>query len=258
MIKKIIITILLSLMLIFTFSSIIYANILTKNDVIEVIDDINYYDIINEDLTKKLANSLPNDELAYVYTKYVNLDTIKKDISFLLDNYDHNIYDYSEVKKRFYQNVINELSDYDQNNQNVIELANDLSNIYANNILPTKQLSKISDKLPFKEISENIAILTLLITILTLLICIFLTKQNYIYNSMLTTGILFIIPTIFIKFNNFVSNLYYYSNSFSIFIKNYFYSVINNYFIIGSILIVLALIGNVLTYIYRKKIDLNN
>ena len=182
MLKNIIMTILMSILIPIAFLLMIYANIFTEKDILSNLDDMNYYDYIYKDISEKLKLELPNDDLVYIYSDYLTLDQIKKDVKVLLDNYYIDAKD--NIKQSFYNHV---LVHFDETDVHIESLAKSLSNTYYNNLFALKELNPVIKKMPFKNSSKAIGIVLVLITLF--LIGLFI-KKIWIYNSLIVSGLL--------------------------------------------------------------------
>ncbi len=246
MIKKLLLTIILSVLIIVSFTLMLYSKLLAESEILKQLDEMNYYDYAYKDITSKLEQELPNNELKYVYDKYVTKDKIKSDIKSILDNYYNKEND--SIEKEFYNNVFKNFGSKD--NENIKSLCNTLANTYYNNLFKIDKLSKIIKLLPFKNASKGLAFVFLAATIF--LIVLF-HKNIAIYNSFIVTGILFLIPKLFILLKDIIKNFYYYNNTLSYFIKMYGYNIINTYFKYGLILLIVGVIGLTLNLLHKDN-----
>ena len=249
MIKNIFLTIFLSIFISISFSLMIYSKLFTENSISAQLNEINYYDFVYDDLINKLEEEIPNNELKYIYDSYITKDKIISDINKVLDSF----YNKSEnnVKNDFYNHIINKLGN--KNDEHIKLLANNLANTYYNNLFRIDKLNIVISKMPLKNSSKPLAICSLFITIFMLL-KVFFSKNNVsFYNSLIISGLLFIIPKVFIYLKDVLKNFYYYNNSLSYFIKMYGYSIINSYFKYGIIILIIGLLGFIIHFINKKN-----
>ena len=247
MLKRLILTVTLSIFICVSFTLMLYSKVLSENDILDVLDNIDYYDYAYKDIMKKLEVELPNSDLTYVYDKYITKDKIKKDIKNILDNY--YIKENNNIKKEFYEVVFKNFGSKDD--ENIKSLVNNLSDIYYNNLFRIDKLDGYIKKLPLKESSRGWAFVTLAITIFLI---ISFRKEIIIYNAFIADGLIFLLPKIFIIFKDVLKNFYYYNNNMSYFIKMYGYNIINIYFKYGLVLLVIGIIGFTLKSIKERQL----
>ncbi len=249
MVKRIIFITLITFLILVSLSFVVYSKIFNKNQIVQEFNRINYYDYVYKEINKNLELELPNSELSYLYFNYLTISQVKKDINVVLDSYLSK--KDNDVKTKFYNNIINNFEN--KNDAYVKELAKRLSNTYYSGLFSFDKLDKFIEKLPYRNISKKVAIVSLFITILIILLSI---KKDLIDISIsfITSGIIFIIPKIFIHFKNILLNFYYYNKSLSYFIKNYIFHLINIFFKIGFILMILGLIGFTIHYIRHFRL----
>ena len=246
MIKKILLTIIMSILIPITFLFIIYSSIFTEKDILNNLEETNYYEHVYNDIKEKLKMELPNDELSYVYDNYLSIDQIKKDIKTILENY--YIKSKDGIEKEFYDYVI---AHFDQTDNHIKSLASSLSKIYYNNLFSIDQLDSVISKLPLKNSARAISFVLIFISIL--IIAIFI-KNIGIYNSFIISGLLLVLPKLFVTIDDILINFYYYNNSLSYFVKNYAYSIINQLSTYGFILLVIGLIGQIMHFVFKLKL----
>lgn len=239
MIKKLAITLALSLLITSSFTMILYSKIASEREVLNKLEEINYYDYAYKDIMSKLEIELPNNELTYVYNKYVTKDRIKKDIKSILDNYYNG--ENNGIKKEFYNNVIKNFDN--KKDENIKSLVNSLANTYYNNLFRIDKLKNILESMPFKNSSKALAIVTL--TAMIFLLVLFI-RESAIYNSFIVSGLIFLLPKIFIKMSDVIKDFYYFNNNLSYFLKMYAYNVIAIYFRYGVIILVVGIVGFVI------------
>lgn len=237
-----------------TFSLKIYDNFFTKQEVFKILDKINYYDKTTLFTLDELNSILPHEVIIEINEEYITKDQIKKDTNSIINSYYAKTD--NEVKKDFIINLENKLKDYDLKDNNLITLMNDLTDTYYKNVFSINQFNKIKQLLPYKNKVNKLFKIILIGTIFVFFINLLRKKKIYIFDSFLATGLIFIIPKIFILLNNFLKNFYYYSNSFSHFIKSYCYQLINYYLYFGLILIFIGSLGMFICNIYTKNVDL--
>ena len=244
MIKKILITSLISILIVVSFTLMLYSKVLSESEILKQLDEMNYYEYVYKDIMEKLEVELPNKDLAYIYNKYVTKDQIRKDVKNILDNY----YTKSNtnIKKEFYNNIIKNFKN--QNDENIKSLVNVLANTYYNNLFRTDKFDQAIKLLPLKDSSRGLAFISLIAAIILIAKYI---KEIDVYNSFIVSGIVFLIPKIFIILRDVLKNFYYFNNSLSYFIKMYGYSIINTYFKYGILLIIIGLIGFIIQ-LFRK------
>ena len=235
MIKKLALTVVFSLLIIISFTLILYSRVTSENDILNKMEEMNYYDYAYENIMSKLELELPNNELSFVYNKYVTKDRIKSDIKSILDNYYNN--EHNGIKKEFHDAVLKEFSKHDEN---IESLVNNLTNTYYNNLFRIDKLNTAIKKTPLKNASKALAFVTLAATIFLAILFI---KNIALYNSFIISGIVFLIPKLFILFKDIIKDFYYYNDTLSYFFKMYGYSIINTYFKCGLIFIVIGLVG---------------
>jgi len=236
MIKRLIMTILLSILIIISFILMSYSRLLSETEVLNKLDEMNYYDYAYKEINSKLELELPNKDLSYVYKDYVTKERIKEDVRSILDNYYNKEND--SIKSNFYNNVIKKFKNNGDNN--IKSLVNSLSDTYYNNLFRIDKLNKVIKFLPLKDSSKGLSFVLLAVTIFLIISFI---KDISIYNSFVVSGLIFLMPKIFIHFKNIIKNFYYYNNTLSYFIKMYGYNIINTYFKYGLILLAIGLIG---------------
>ncbi len=71
MIKKIVLTIGLSILIPVTFFFIVYSNVFTEKDILNNLEETNYYEYVLNDIKTKLKLELPNDDLEFIYENYL-------------------------------------------------------------------------------------------------------------------------------------------------------------------------------------------
>ena len=233
MIKRLIISSCLSILIIVTFSLVVYSRSISKNGILKNLDDINYYDYTYNDVIDKLEKELPNKDLAYMYNKYVTREQIKKDIETILSSYYSN--KDNNVKKDFYDNVIKNFDS--QNDENVKLLVNNFTSVYYNDLF---RIDKVMKKLSLGSINKGIIFVLLVVTIFFIVSG---RRDISIYNSFLVSGLVFLVPKVFIILKDVLKNFYYYNNTLSYFIKMCGYNIIDLYLKSGLILIAIGLTG---------------
>ena len=243
MIKRLVITSILSFLIIISFTLMLYSRILSENAILASLDEIGYYDYAKEDIMKKLEMELPNKELKFSYDKYVTKELIKKDIKTILNNY-YNKSD-NNIKKDFYDNVI---INFNESDENIKSLVNNLASTYYNNLFRVDKLDKVIDDLPLKDSYRGFSFVFFTATLL--LIALFI-ENTSVYNSFIASGFIFLIPKALVKLSDVLKDFYYYNNSLSYFIKMYSYNIIDTYFKYGIVLIVIGLIGLII-HLFRK------
>ena len=240
MLKNIFFVILLSILLTFSFTFIMYSRMFSKNGILKELDNINYYHYTYNDLNQKLELELPDSSLKYVYSAYLNEKQIKKDISKILDQND-------KIKENFKKNVLTKIGKSEASNN----LANKLANTYYNNLF---RIDKLNIKAEFK----NINLLTIISLFLTIFIILKIKDKITVFNSLIVTGILFILPKLFIHFKNILTNFYYYNNTLSYLIKMYSYSIINIYFKYGLIFLIIGFLGFTIHFLCKLRLTKKN
>mgnify|MGYP003291092313 CR=1 FL=1 len=237
-----------------TFSLKVYSDFFTKTEVLKILDKINYYNQTTNFTLDELNSILPHEEIIEINEEYITKTQIKKDVNSIINSYYAK--NDNKVKEEFAANLESKLKDYDLTNANLKDLISDLTDTYYKNIFSINQYNKIKQLLPFKTKVNKLFKISFIGTIFIFLINIIRKKYIYIFDSLLTTGLIFIIPKVFMFFNNFIKNFYYYNNSFSYFIKSYCYQLINYYLYFGLILIFIGVLGLFMCNIYIKNVDL--
>jgi len=247
---------LMTLSICLTFSLKIYADFFTQQDVLKILDKINYYDKTTSFTLDEVNSILPHEEIIEINEEYITKTKTKKYVNIIINSYYAKTD--NKVKDEYKTNLEVKLKDYDLTNSNLKSLINDLTDTYYKNVFSINQFNKIKQLLPFKTKVNKLVKISLIITIFIFINNIIRKKYNSIFDSLIATGLIFIIPKVFIVFNNFIKNFYYYNNSFSYFIKSYCYQLINCYLYFGLLLIIIGFIGLFICNIYIKNIDLKN
>ena len=242
--KRLILTIVISILILISFSLMIYSKISSETEILKKLDEMNYYDHAYEDILKKLKGELPNSELSYVYEKYVTKARIKKDIKNILDNH-YNKED-NGIKKNFYDHVFKEFGSKDD--ENIKSLCNSLADTYYNNLFRIDKLDKFVKLMPLKNSARGLAFIFLFVTIFLIALAI---KNMSIYNSFIVSGLIFLLPKCFILIKDIFKNFYYFNDGITYFIKMYGYSIINTYFKYGLLLLAIGIIG-IIIKLFRK------
>ncbi len=244
MIKKILITSVISILIIVSFTLMLYSKVLSEKEILRQLDEMSYYDYAYKDIMEKLELELPNKDLAYIYNKYVTKDQIKKDVKTILDNY--YIKGNNSIKKEFYNSVIKNFKN--QKDENVKSLVNTLADVYYNNLFRTDKFDQAIKLLPFKDSSKGLAFISLVVVIVLIAKYI---KEIDVYNSFIVSGVVFMMPKVIITLRDVLKNFYYYNNSLSYFIKMYGYNIINTYLKYGVFLLIIGVTGFVIQ-LFRK------
>ena len=214
MIKKIFLTFILTGLIVLSFALISYTSLFTKSEIKKVLKKTSYYDYTYKYISDALEMELPNEELDYAFSSYLK-EELNNDIDTTITKSFCIPYN-KEIEEKFKQNLDLKLEKYN-NNSNIESLKKDLTTVYINNIMPISKLDKL--KLPFRYKAK---IMAYIMPLITLALIIFLTfkDKEVVFNALISTGILFILPKSYLIFDNFF----------------------NKYFIIGLILIILPLI----------------
>ena len=138
MIKKIVLTIGLSILIPVTFFFIVYSNVFTEKDILNNLEETNYYEYVLNDIKTKLKLELPNDDLEFIYENYLSIDQIKKDIKTILENY--YVKGKNNIEQEFYEYVI---VHFDETDAHINDLAKSLSKIYYNNLFSINELDSV-------------------------------------------------------------------------------------------------------------------
>lgn len=246
------ITVLISI----SFTLVIYADFFSEKEIIKVLENGNYYKIVQKNTLEELYNHMPRQELKKIYESYITDKKVKKDVLSLIKSYFEE--NDNKVKQEFADYLKEELKEYDINESNLKSLITELSDIYVKNLFPTDRLAKVEHILPFKTKITKVASISLLVTTIVVFVSFFFVKHIYIADAILATAIVFVLPKVFIYFHNFVKNFYYYNNSFSYFIKTYFYQLINLYFKVGLLLFIIGGTIFLINIFLDKKVDLKS
>ena len=246
------ITVLISI----SFTLVIYADFFSEKEIIKVLENGNYYKIVQKNTLEELYNHMPRQELKKIYESYITDKKVKKDVLSLIKSYFEE--SDNKVKQEFADYLKEELKEYDINESNLKSLITELSDIYVKNLFPTDRLAKVEHILPFKTKITKVASISLLVTTIVVFVCFFFVKHIYIADAILATATIFVLPKVFIYFHNFVKNFYYYNNSFSYFIKTYFYQLINLYFKVGLLLFIIGGTIFLINIFLNKKVDLKS
>jgi len=249
MFKRIIITLLLSALILLSFTLIIYSNLFTEKDILDKLDEMDYYNYVYQDIDNKLKLELPNDDLTYIYENYLSKEQLTKDIKTIIENYYINEKD--DIKEEFQDYV---LMHFEKNDDYTKELAKSLAQTYYNNLFRIDKLDIIISRLPFKKSMKAISLIMIFVTISLTILSI---KNIGVCNSFVVSGILFVIPKIFLNFKNILIDFYYFNENLSYFIKMYIYSIINTYAKYGFILLVIGLIILIIHFIYKLRLTKN-
>lgn len=236
MIKKIILTFILTGLIVLSFALKAYTSLFTEKEIKNVLKKTSYYDYTYKYISNSLEMELPNEELDYAFTSYLK-EELNNDIDAIVNNYFAKK-DNKEIEKKFRQNLDLKLEKYN-NNSNIESLKEDLTNVYINNIMPISKLDKV--KLPFRYKAKIMSYIVPLVT-LSLTIFLIIKDKEVVFNSFISIGIFFILPKIYLLFNDLFTDFYFFNKTFSYFIVNYIYYLFNKYFIIGLILIFLTVI----------------
>lgn len=256
MIKKIAIVVTLTMLIMLSFFLKIYSNFFTLEEVIEVLEDNNYYEVALENTQAELNSLLPHDDVIQITKEYLTESQVKTDVLTLVES--HFKKEENQVQEKFKTNLAEKLKKYGLNAKDLQILTKEAGELYVQHLFPTNELKKIEKLLFMQEKADEIFAFVLLATIIMMLIFLFMKKIMYIGNSLISSGVIFIIPKIFIVFNNFVKNFYYYNHSFSYFIRSYCDYLINLVFSIGIILVILGTIILILSAKFDNKVDLIN
>lgn len=246
MMKKILITSIISILIVVSFTLMLYSKVLSEKEILRQLDEMNYYDYAYKDIIDKLELELPNKDLAYIYNKYVTKDQIKKDVKTILDNY--YIKGNNNIKKEFYNNVIKNFKN--QKDENVKSLVNTLADVYYNNLFRTDKFDQAIKMLPLKNSSKGLAFISLVIAIVLIAKYI---KEIDVYNSFIVSGIAFLVPKVIITLRDVLKNFYYYNNSLSYFIKMYGYNIISTYLKYGVLLLIIGVTGFVIQLFHKDN-----
>lgn len=246
------ITVLISI----SFTLVIYADFFSEKEIIKVLENGNYYKIVQKNTLEELYNHMPRQELKKIYESYITDKKVKNDVLSLIKSYFEE--NDNKVKQEFADYLKEELKEYDINESNLKSLITELSDIYVKNLFPTDRLAKVEHILPFKTKITKVASISLLVTTIVVFVSFFFVKHIYIADAILATAIVFVLPKVFIYFHNFVKNFYYYNNSFSYFIKTYFYQLINLYFKVGLLLFIIGGTIFLINIFLNKKVDLKS
>lgn len=236
MIKKIILTFILTGLIVLSFALKAYTSLFTEKEIKNVLKKTSYYDYTYKYISNSLEMELPNEELDYAFTSYLK-EELNNDIDAIVNNYFAKK-DNKDIEKKFRQNLDLKLEKYN-NNSNIESLKEDLTNVYINNIMPISKLDKV--KLPFHYKAKIMSYIVPLVT-LSLTIFLIIKDKEVVFNSFISIGIFFILPKIYLLFNDLFVDFYFFNKTFSYFIVNYIYYLFNKYFIIGLILIFLTVI----------------
>lgn len=246
------ITVLISI----SFTLVIYADFFSEKEIIKVLENGNYYKIVQKNTLEELYNHMPRQELKKIYESYITDKKVKNDVLSLIKSYFEE--NDNKVKQEFADYLKEELKEYDINESNLKSLITELSDIYVKNLFSTDRLAKVEHILPFKTKITKVASISLLVTTIVVFVSFFFVKHIYMADAILATAIVFVLPKVFIYFHNFVKNFYYYNNSFSYFIKTYFYQLINLYFKVGLLLFIIGGTIFLINIFLNKKVDLKS
>lgn len=246
------ITVLISI----SFTLVIYADFFSEKEIIKVLENGNYYKIVQKNTLEELYNHMPRQELKKIYESYITDKKVKNDVLSLIKSYFEE--NDNKVKQEFADYLKEELKEYDINESNLKSLITELSDIYVKNLFSTDRLAKVEHILPFKTKITKVASISLLVTTIVVFVSFFFVKHIYIADAILATAVVFVLPKVFIYFHNFVKNFYYYNNSFSYFIKTYFYQLINLYFKVGLLLFIIGGTIFLINIFLDKKVDLKS
>ena len=253
MIKNVFLTILLSFLILISFFFMIYSKVLNQKALLNELNKIDYYSYVYNELKDNLESELQNIELSHIYESYINQSQIKKDINEIVNSYYNN--ESNSVKANFYNYLLDNFDNV--NDEHVKTLATNLSNTYYNNLFGIDKLDKLLTKLPFKTNIKLITIFSLFVTIFLLMTTFFSKNNISFYNSLIISGIIFIVPKLFIQVKNILANFYYYNKSFSYFIRMRGYTLINTYFRYGFIILIIGLLGLIVHFINEFKLTKN-
>lgn len=236
-----ILMILLSFLIIF----VVFEISLSKKNILNILNDVNYYTLAQENIFNKIDDEIVNSEISKSYKEYFSIEIIKKDINNIL-NEEYDISHYNDLDK-----IISEYSDDEKIIQKYITI---VDSIYKKNIFPINEYKLISR---LKLNTEYVLFVSIILILLILLIgstILILNKNIYFYKvSIFSTSILLLIPTILIRilniFKQFIYSNIYYTNFIICTINN----ITNLLFMIGIILLIVLLVF----YFTKNKKSLN-
>ena len=170
---------------------------------------INYYEDAYNNIILNIDQTIQNKEIKKLYKEYINKDIVKRDIKKIIKNKNYNISHYED----FYKVMSNYTDDLKvcENYTKVID------KIYSDNIFSIREY-KLLNKLYLDNTNFLMYILFLITIIIILQFIIFIINKNLKYNilSLFSSGILMIIPFIYINitqiFKSFIYTNMYYTN----------------------------------------------
>lgn len=221
--------------LILTLLSIflIYQKEIRKSNLLKSLEEINYYSKAHQNITNKIDEYLINTDLKEEYLNYYNIDLLKKDIKNKINNQE--ISHYNELR--------NIASKYTNDNIIIYKYASLVEEIINNNLfLDMTLLNKTYIS------SSNVLFIMMVTSLIVLLLLIISNNNKTIVLSLL---ILLILPKVFFKVTNLLTNFIYTNQYFTSFILKIIYNIINQLFIIGILLIICISIKSILIKIKK-------
>lgn len=242
-----ILMIVLTLSLTIVIIATIFFHLTSVNTLKSKIIDIKYYDKVETNITNSLKSYMSEQDVSSLLEN----NRVKKDVDKLIGAMKNNVLleEESFLKAEFEENIIEKSN---EQNINVEEYVNKISNIYFNNLFPISEFSILQNiVLKYKNLVTTTLIIAIVCTILCVTYLLGSGKQKKwlfvsIYNS-----IIFCISLIVIFFN--FTNIYYLNDVVTELLQAMVFSAIVDIVVIGIILLVIVIILNYLEYFRKVK-----
>lgn len=227
-ISTIVSIIVLSLM----FVLYVYNTSISPNNVLRVMDKIDYYDMVYDNILDEFDNGIINVSLKEDIKSYYSIDVLRNDI---LDLVKGNTADHSE---QFKEIVSKYTKDKDIVNNYIVNINKVIDkNIFITNeyILINKTYISINDMLFIEFILFIVMIGILFVNY------ILFRDIGYIKDVIISFSLLMIIPKIFIYLSGIFNNFYYNNEYYSKLLLNIVSNIENRLFMIGLIGLIIVI-----------------
>lgn len=198
----------------------------------------NYYHKIYGTILSKVDDYIVNTEVMQLYKDYLSVDMIKKDINDTITN----IYKNKDYKISRYDEFYKIINDYSKDDTISKKYAEGINKIYSNNLFPDNELN-IIHKLYVSSTNVLFIIVVALLLSLGLSLLLFIINKNFKFHliSILATGIILILPNIFIKIFGIFDNFIYTNEYYTEILLSIVNGTIANTCLFGLVIIVLLI-----------------
>lgn len=196
----------------------------------------NYYYKIYGTILSRIDDFIVNTEVMELYKNYLSVDMIKNDINKSINN----AYSEKNLKVSRYNDFYKIINNYSKDSTISKKYAEGIDKIYSNNLFPTRELSLIH-KLYVPSTGVLFILIVSLLICLGLCFGLFIINNNFKFHtiSLISTGILLILPNIFIKFFGIFDNFVYTNEYYTDVLISIVNDTISSSCLVGLVIIVL-------------------